>query len=726
MNIFELEEKRKRLNQKLSEEKSPRYCLLLICDYFDFILSTKDEIIIDSYVPEFLPGYVKFLNLYSPQGLPPGKTERIIETAKNLIAANIFDNDKIKDAIDEIQAKLSLLRAILDGRKNEEGLNLSANNDKRSEDYAKQSLSFPVMEMINDGNVSFGLLESLSVIINKKSRNENDSFEVIPSSRELEEKLERQIGASWNAAIKFVSDKIKLTNNHTVIIKFKNKFGEYVGDSLGVTLTLAFIAELLKTYNAREQIKVSGAAAFTGSLNEKGAVGKVSGEIISRKTETVFFSEAEIFVLPKDDEKAATEKLSELKKRFPKRNLKIIPVETLDDILIRRDLIDIQKQNIILYSAKKAYTPKFAFTFAAAVVLFVAALLYQKFDTNPAALTYSNGYLEVLNKIGDTLWTTQIGAEKQLMNRFQFFHKYYFRIVDVNGDGINEVVLCSEIIDSKKYPDERFKITCYNNKKELIWDYYLTEPMRDRQEEFKNRYAPKILDIVSEPDRKEIIIAAQQDGLYANAVFRLDFKGNRIGKILWHPGGASWGFVKDIDNDGKYEAVVAGINNGFERAVLFSIELDKLNGRSPSNRKYRFPDYEIAEFDDYLLLPRSDYNYQCVTGSRYNLPYTTSYNESAKIIDISLDENTNIFKPITYNILFNNDFSFHKFIIGDAFESERNKKVNAGILKGPLTDSPEYKEILRRQIKYWNGKEFIGVDKWNGKQADPPSPDSKY
>ena len=58
-------------------------------------------------------------------------------------------------------------------------------------------------------------------------------------------------------------------------------------------------------------------------------------------------------------------------------------VESLDEILFRRDLVDIKKQNIAVYLAKKAYTPKFAFAIMLAVVLMVSAILYEKFDDNP-------------------------------------------------------------------------------------------------------------------------------------------------------------------------------------------------------------------------------------------------------------------------------------------------------------------------------------------------------
>ncbi|NOX17520.1 MAG: hypothetical protein GXO87_04465, partial [Chlorobi bacterium] len=457
MNVFKLEEIRKILNQKLTEEKSPRFCLLLITDYFEEVLSYEDQTILSAYLPEFIPNYIKYLRAYSPQGLHPKKTERIISIAKKILSAGLSEEEKkkIKDAVAGIKAGLSFLKAVLDGADVEEEISFNTAEGKRLAESVKAFVSFPVLERVTDKDVSLGLLENLSVMIQKKNLNDPNSFEIIPGSRELDEKLKGQIHSSWNVAKKYVAGKIKITHSHTAIIRFNNKYGEYVGDSLGAALTLAFIGELLKTHNAREQITVSAAAAFTGSLRENGEVGEVTDGIVSKKTETVFFSSAEIFVVPKEDENAALDKLNKLKKEFPKRNLKVVPVETLDDILMRRDLVDIRKQNIAFYSAKKAYTPKFAFTFMLAVVLMVAALLYEKFDDNPSLLEYKNGYLNVLNRMGDTLWTTKSGPERLEKSIFAHERKYYSRLIDVNNDGQNEVLLCGEDKNNSDDPDHK-------------------------------------------------------------------------------------------------------------------------------------------------------------------------------------------------------------------------------------------------------------------------------
>lgn len=43
----------------------------------------------------------------------------------------------------------------------------------------------------------------------------------------------------------------------------------------------------------------------------------------------------------------------------------------------------------------------------------------------------------------------------------------------------------------------------------------------------------------------------------------------------------------------------------------------------------------------------------------------------------------------------------------DEFQIFRDSLVTKGILKPPLTYTPEYFRGLKEQIRYWNGREFV-------------------
>ncbi len=203
--------------------------------------------------------------------------------------------------------------------------------------------------------------------------------------------------------------------------------------------------------------------------------------------------------------------------------------------------------------------------------------------------------------------------------------------------------------------------------------------------------------------------------------------GELIGDVLWHPGTVRYGAVEDFDNDGKLELAAIGVNNGFEGVVLFSIELEKLNGRSPSVGKYRFPDYEIADFDHYIKLPVSDYVHNLRSELRYN---------NAELLNVVKDEKSIVFSivedyinngKVSYDLEFRSTFELKNLIISDFFRVQRDSAI-VGLDTGkyPLTDSKEFRQSLIDQIAYWNGKDFVNIHQWDGKQAGPVDSTTVY
>ncbi|MBK7632732.1 MAG: hypothetical protein IPJ23_19010 [Ignavibacteriales bacterium] len=149
----------------------------------------------------------------------------------------------------------------------------------------------------------------------------------------------------------------KIKESHTVELRCENKLGVYVGNSLGTALTLAFIEAILKHYNSKTIVNINGCIAVTGGIDKNSKIISTSKSIIDTKVEFVFFSDAQIFCVPKVDEIWAEDKLAQLIVKYPNRKLKIIGLTDLEDLLSRRNIVDIHKRNIIerfvLYAYKK-------------------------------------------------------------------------------------------------------------------------------------------------------------------------------------------------------------------------------------------------------------------------------------------------------------------------------------------------------------------------------------
>ncbi|MFH0736658.1 MAG: hypothetical protein V1773_00915 [bacterium] len=716
MNIFELEHKKDILLQSLANTKSPRQVLVILSSYFDDILAIKEYSLLVSYTLEFIPEYLGTIKRFTPIGLQPGFTENILKTAHKLLNSPVFDSAKNDLGVNINQQQEALQNGVLNIERELKELNDALSGGININDTISRS-KFPVMEINADKTGNLGLLESISIIIQNKRKGTKSTYDIIPALQKNDHNLDEQIVTSIAVAENFVKNNVRNSFPNNYVIKFHQKYGEYIGDSLGVALTTALISELLIFYKSRMIFSIPPGIISTGSINKNGEVAPVSETIIKSKTVNVFFSTENVFVVPEPDLIYAQQELKELKKHYPNRNLKIVGVETLDDILDNRKLINIKKQNIFIWGIKKAYNPKYSFSILLIVLIALFVFVYKKSDDNPNNILFKNNLAYVNNKMGDTLFTTSIGSAYYLSKLIQ--------LRDINNDGINEILLTNW--DKKTALDtfNHYKLYCIDKHKKKIWDYCFNGIISDRESAFENIYHIRLLDYENSINLNEIIISAQHYNYYPTAILRLGYNGTLIGDTLWNPGTNLSGFIKDIDNDGRLELVGAIINNGFERSVLFSIELDKLKGRSPSVGKYRFPGYKIADFDQYILLPKSDYN-TIFAKCRYNIPTLCYFlGESQKICIMLIEDNFPDGDEI-FQVRFNPDFSFADIVILDSFLTKRDSVIAKGLLSAPLTNTKVFSMSLRNQIKYWNGKEFVHIDKWNGKQARRPDILSVY
>ncbi len=49
---------------------------------------------------------------------------------------------------------------------------------------------------------------------------------------------------------------------------------------------------------------------------------------------------------------------------------------------------------------------------------------------------------------------------------------------------------------------------------------------------------------------------------------------------------------------------------------------------------------------------------------------------------------------------------------GDDFQKKRDSLVVKGILNPPLTNTTEYFDSLKKQLRYWNGAKFVTAEEY--------------
>ncbi len=491
----------------------------------------------------------------------------------------------------------------------------------------------------------------------------------------------------------------RTADHHKVVVQFDKRVGFYRGNSLGAALTIAFIEELLNYYNSPVVIKTGKGMALTGGLEKDGGLFPTSKEVIEKKVENVFFSPIQTFVMPEEDLPFAEEKLKTLEGDFPSRKLNLTGIKTFDDLLDSRKLIDIRKQKIITRTAKGIKNNKVSVLITTFFILVFAYLIFIKMDTNPAFLQFKKNVVFVKNQYDQTLWTTRFAAEYGFVRNAN-------KLVDINHDGINEVIISMELPGDTTITEKNFGIVCYNKRKNLIWSYTFQEYVETAETKHSTIYQSFLMDIDNTSDKATLYIIAK-NSLYPSAVYRLDAAtGKRLPGTLWNAGRIYSGIVGDFNKDGEKEFVGTAINNAYETSVLFSINVDELNGQAPATPKYTFEGIKPAEFNSYILLPKSDMT--IFRNKRYNIPSAADihfYEKSKEFGFHILEGNHRTDGSIEYR--FDKDINLILIDYTDVFLMARDKLVKSGKLNLPLTNTVEYRKILEKELRYWDGEEFV-------------------
>lgn len=116
------------------------------------------------------------------------------------------------------------------------------------------------------------------------------------------------------------------------------------------------------------------------------------------------------------------------------------------------------------------------------------------------------------------------------------------------------------------------------------------------------------------------------------------------------------------------------------------VEVDGLNGQSPTSENYTFKNLQLSNFLAYILFPKLDYtkHINIRMESIYGDDILDLINKNIIAIPVILDDkNVGLSYHINYNMI---DFDI---VIGSTFRVKRDSLVVHGKLKPPLTDTDE-------------------------------------
>lgn len=685
-----------RLKQELTQvlpNVFGRTKLSMISDFYSKLLKSDDTRLIEAYSLDFIYEYISELKLFTPYFLNPAYTDKLLDQLSKLKKVSILSQveSDFDDLIYTIKLKLNELNKILHGN---------------CEKSRTQDLRFPLLESNNSVHQqeSFGILESVNIKITESKR--ETRFVFVPSDKKVEARLLNQAKISYNIALNhFLGYNKIFKQQHEILIFFENLYAEYEGNSLGVGLTIGFIEQLSILYNLPYLTNIKNNIALTGGIDTEGVIIPVGQKAIKKKVDVVFFSDVEIFVFHKEDEPHARARLLELQLQFPLRKLSLITITEINDLINRRDLVDIKKQSFLIRSAK-SLRKNWATAIITVFLIIILGLIYVRdFDDNPAYIEGEGQTMFVKNKSGKILWTKRITYFTEISLHITAPQHYHI-LADINNDGENEIIASQEA-----FPDSlsnlRGRIVCFDKYGNQLWYYVFKDTVSTKYETIETLYNSKLIGLIIEGKRKVVVGITTNGPNFPSAVFKLDASnGKRLKGTLWNPGHIMMGIIRKKDN-GEHEIICNMINNDYEKVGIFGFDYKNLNGITPFKKdNYKLLGFNNAKLNFYIFVPRTDYSF--LFNNRQNhLDNALFDNHRLDAIQFGTHEGQKIEEVASIGYEYSKKTGDINVIIQSHFRVRRDTLVAHGKLKTPYTDTPEYKALLKSQVLYWNGKEFV-------------------
>lgn len=702
--LIKIEEEIKRIHLISSEYYSHKLIIYNLIPLLEKIIEITNPLITEAYLTELIPTFLNSINNTTLEGISPERLESIRNILSGLSQYEFLKkmNLNISSAKEKVDKWSEMLNLVLSGE---------TDTDK------DDNIQIPLLETSEQDEITLGVLENLTVKITK--RKDEDKFLIVPSEKDLEQMLDEQIKISWTLAKNYCEQFVRrIKDNHEVVIHFNRRSGLCRGNSLGLALTINFIEELLKFYNPAYIVQAQKGIAITGGLDKQGKLLPVGDEIIKLKTELVFFSTVEQLVVPKHNEFAAREKLDELKLKYPERVLRVTAVEDLEDLLNRRNIVKIKRINPIVRTAKFARRNVFAVLMILLLTSLSTALLTIDLDDNPSYVTLDGKKAYIKNKNGKILFnfpflTDNFDKDNPVLT------SALFKIVDIDFDGDNEIIYVADKLNENTKSREMPSIRCVDKGFNTIWSYSFLDTVFSEREILLPPYDFTLIDTATIDGRNALLFWVNNGPSFSTAISGIDLSnGIRIKNTFWGAGHTLSAIKRDINNDGQEDIVAAGIDNGFEDAVVWGIESNKLDGYRPTTREYQIKGFKEADLIFYLRIPKQDVDKYLGIRNPSIWHYSLNFREYDKSLSFEMLTIKNPGLQLisdfikTYIITIDSNLTVSDVVVISSFRVFRDSLVAQGKLNPPYTDTKEYKEIIKNSVLYWKNGKWVKREEW--------------
>ncbi|UCD64246.1 MAG: hypothetical protein JSW34_02075, partial [Candidatus Zixiibacteriota bacterium] len=356
----------------------------------------------------------------------------------------------------------------------------------------------------------------------------------------------------------------------------------FTGDSIGLAAALITLVQLLSGEVLRYERGIAFGAAFTGGIDSDGKILAVNNDTLAHKVERAFCSHVKYLVLPRENLPAAREHLAALGQAYPRRRLKLIGVDQLDEAVRDRNIVRSEKICPGQYVIRKAHAYSrltyIQLPLLAILIYVLACLLYPKawlgFDWNPqhVALNEAKDRIMVYNQDTTLLWSAMADCPP--------VERLHFETYDLDGDGKNEIIYV---------PCNAEAVACSVSARFYVTDHD-SKPLFNRSGYIMGEYEGDSVDnVVTGGGRLRVFessggpiiltnVAQNYPGRSHLKIWSAD--GDLLGWYV-HAGHLRFVSAKDLDGDGSLEILALAINNPMNGFGLFVLPSVGSHGVSP-------------------------------------------------------------------------------------------------------------------------------------------------
>jgi hypothetical protein len=420
---------------------------------------------------------------------------------------------------------------------------------------------------------------------------------------------------------------------------------------------------------------------------------------------------------------------------LPRGLVKRTPEERIIDAYA--DVVEPYKRPIVGRFLRSIRLHPYQSSGAFLVVGAALALLFTIFtpgkDQNPTYAEIKNYVLYVYNMEAEVIWKKGVPGMPDWTSRNAADHERtypirFLSVDDIDGKHFNEVLLVGSSPMGEFTNDTLY---CFDRDGSLRWKAGTGPTVSPGQSKTTHHARLQIVDFFvmrkSPAHRPQIFVLANEMIYSPTKLFEVSAADGTILQSYFNRGGCRHLLHKDVDLDGNEELLLAGVNDGFNRACLAILDPGSMRGYSP------VPPGEMA-FDEsgggemyYILFPRWGLGSQA--GKQIYNYVGGLVDPQGGGIDVAVKEMLQDPDSIQYfaSALY---FSLGPTLVVDRIMADDtvirigNLLHKQGKLAAAVTN--ESFSSLKDSLLYWNGDRFVNTPAMNTHYkppvASPPVP----